>query len=59
MKVTEFMAGVPLQDVLRNWYARLPAIVQNTNALVSNAEACAQAFRQGKAAACFGLRGLS
>uniref|UniRef100_A0A8C8RF37 L-fucose kinase n=1 Tax=Pelusios castaneus TaxID=367368 RepID=A0A8C8RF37_9SAUR len=36
-----------LQDVLRNWYARLPTIVQNTNALVSNAEECAQAFRQG------------
>uniref|UniRef100_A0A8C3HR40 Fucose kinase n=1 Tax=Chrysemys picta bellii TaxID=8478 RepID=A0A8C3HR40_CHRPI len=36
-----------LQDVLRNWYARLPAIVQNADALVSNAEQCAQAFRQG------------
>ncbi|KYO37017.1 L-fucose kinase isoform C [Alligator mississippiensis] len=36
-----------LQDVLRNWYARLPTIVQNTDALVSNAEECAQAFRQG------------
>lgn len=36
-----------LQDVLRNWYARLPAIVQNADALVSNAEECARAFRQG------------
>ncbi|XP_034644214.1 L-fucose kinase isoform X1 [Trachemys scripta elegans] len=36
-----------LQDVLRNWYARLPAIVQNADALVSNAEQCARAFRQG------------
>ncbi|XP_043351119.1 L-fucose kinase isoform X3 [Dermochelys coriacea] len=36
-----------LQDVLRNWYARLPAIMQNADALVSNAEQCAQAFRQG------------
>nr|XP_033798542.1 L-fucose kinase [Geotrypetes seraphini]XP_033798543.1 L-fucose kinase [Geotrypetes seraphini]XP_033798544.1 L-fucose kinase [Geotrypetes seraphini]XP_033798545.1 L-fucose kinase [Geotrypetes seraphini]XP_033798546.1 L-fucose kinase [Geotrypetes seraphini]XP_033798547.1 L-fucose kinase [Geotrypetes seraphini]XP_033798548.1 L-fucose kinase [Geotrypetes seraphini] len=36
-----------LQDVLRNWYARLPAIVQNADALVSNAEECACAFSQG------------
>ncbi|XP_030437400.1 L-fucose kinase isoform X1 [Gopherus evgoodei] len=36
-----------LQDVLRNWYARLPVIVQNADALVSNAEQCARAFRQG------------
>ncbi|XP_051627283.1 L-fucose kinase isoform X2 [Manacus candei] len=36
-----------LQDVVRNWYARLPSIVQNTDALVSNAEECAQALRQG------------
>ncbi|XP_074864421.1 L-fucose kinase [Carettochelys insculpta] len=36
-----------LQDVLRNWYARLPSIVQNATALVSNAEECAQAFRRG------------
>ncbi|NWW92499.1 FUK kinase, partial [Rhynochetos jubatus] len=36
-----------LQDVVRNWYARLPSTVQNTDALVSNAEECAQALRQG------------
>ncbi|KAM4614483.1 L-fucose kinase [Discoglossus pictus] len=36
-----------LQDVLRNWYARLPDIVQNADALVSNAEQCAEAFRKG------------
>ncbi|KAM9301554.1 L-fucose kinase [Gastrophryne carolinensis] len=36
-----------LQDVLRNWYARLPAIMQNVDALVSNAELCATAFRTG------------
>ncbi|XP_030367935.1 L-fucose kinase isoform X3 [Strigops habroptila] len=36
-----------LQDVVRNWYARLPSTVQNADALVSNAEECAQAFRQG------------
>ncbi|XP_078527713.1 L-fucose kinase isoform X2 [Lissotriton helveticus] len=36
-----------LQDVLRNWYSRLPTIVQNADALVSNAEECAQAFSQG------------
>ncbi|XP_015275297.1 PREDICTED: L-fucose kinase [Gekko japonicus] len=39
-----------LQDVLRNWYARLPTIIQNANALVSNAEECAQALRQGNLA---------
>ncbi|XP_062817746.1 L-fucose kinase isoform X1 [Anolis carolinensis] len=36
-----------LQDVLRNWYARLPSIVQNADALVDNAEECAQALKQG------------
>ncbi|KAI6077531.1 L-fucose kinase [Aix galericulata] len=36
-----------LQDVVRNWYARLPSVVQNAHALVSNAEECAQALRQG------------
>ncbi|XP_068883039.1 L-fucose kinase isoform X2 [Aphelocoma coerulescens] len=36
-----------LQDVVRNWYARLPSIVQNADALVTNAEECAQALRQG------------
>ncbi|XP_070616674.1 L-fucose kinase isoform X4 [Erythrolamprus reginae] len=36
-----------LQDVLRNWYARLPTVVETTSALVSNAEECAQALGQG------------
>ncbi|KGL91875.1 L-fucose kinase, partial [Charadrius vociferus] len=36
-----------LQDVVRNWYARLPSAVHNADALVSNAEECAQALRQG------------
>ncbi|KAH0619396.1 hypothetical protein JD844_000008 [Phrynosoma platyrhinos] len=36
-----------LQDVLRNWYARLPTIVQNTDALVDNAEECVRALQQG------------
>ncbi|NWR60101.1 FUK kinase, partial [Bucorvus abyssinicus] len=36
-----------LQDVVRNWYARLPSTVQNADALVSNAEECARALRQG------------
>ncbi|XP_036604711.1 L-fucose kinase [Trichosurus vulpecula] len=36
-----------LQDVLRNWYARLPAVVDNAQALIRNAEECAQAFSQG------------
>ncbi|XP_035399516.1 L-fucose kinase [Cygnus atratus] len=36
-----------LQDVVRNWYARLPSVVQNAHALVSNAEECARALRQG------------
>ncbi|XP_055477454.1 L-fucose kinase isoform X2 [Psammomys obesus] len=36
-----------LQDVLRNWYARLPAVVQNARRLVRQTEKCAEAFRQG------------
>ncbi|XP_076863002.1 L-fucose kinase [Brachyhypopomus gauderio] len=36
-----------LQDVVRNWYSRLPSIVQNAKELVSNAEACAQACTEG------------
>ena len=32
---------------MRNWYARLPSAVRNADALVSNAEECAQALRQG------------
>ncbi|XP_010079671.1 PREDICTED: L-fucose kinase, partial [Pterocles gutturalis] len=39
-----------LQDVVRNWYARLPSTVQNADALVSNAEECAQALTQGNLA---------
>ncbi|KAM6430682.1 L-fucose kinase isoform 2-T2 [Liasis olivaceus] len=39
-----------LQDVLRNWYARLPTIVDNASALVSTAEECAQALKQGNLA---------
>lgn len=37
-----------LQDVLRNWYARLPVVVQNARRLVRQAEKCAEAFRQGE-----------
>ncbi|KAM4833721.1 L-fucose kinase [Thomomys bottae] len=36
-----------LQDVLRSWYARLPAVVQNAHSLVQQAEECAEAFHQG------------
>ncbi|KAG8523673.1 L-fucose kinase [Galemys pyrenaicus] len=36
-----------LQDVLRNWYARLPTVVQNAHSLVRRTEECAEAFRQG------------
>ncbi|XP_019509452.1 PREDICTED: L-fucose kinase isoform X3 [Hipposideros armiger] len=36
-----------LQDVLRSWYARLPAVVQNAYSLVRHAEQCVEAFRQG------------
>ncbi|XP_037372010.1 L-fucose kinase [Talpa occidentalis] len=36
-----------LQDVLRNWYARLPAVVQNAHSLVRHTDECAEAFRQG------------
>uniref|UniRef100_A0A9J7XMT7 L-fucose kinase n=1 Tax=Cyprinus carpio carpio TaxID=630221 RepID=A0A9J7XMT7_CYPCA len=36
-----------LQDVVRSWYARLPSIVQNTEQLVTNAEECAEACREG------------
>lgn len=37
-----------LQDVLRNWYARLPVVVQNARRLVRQTEKCAEAFRQGE-----------
>ncbi|XP_012292868.2 L-fucose kinase isoform X1 [Aotus nancymaae] len=36
-----------LQDVLRSWYARLPAVVENAHSLVQQTEECAEAFRQG------------
>ncbi|MCI4382100.1 hypothetical protein PGIGA_G00259750 [Pangasianodon gigas] len=36
-----------LQDVVRNWYSRLPSIVQNAEQLVSNAEECARACTEG------------
>ncbi|XP_036130162.1 L-fucose kinase [Molossus molossus] len=36
-----------LQDVLRSWYARLPAIVQNAHSLVQHTEECMKAFHQG------------
>ncbi|KAM5297614.1 L-fucose kinase isoform 4-T6 [Glossophaga mutica] len=36
-----------LQDVLRNWYARLPAVVQNARSLVRHTEKCVEAFHQG------------
>eukprot|EP00058_Branchiostoma_floridae_P019145 XP_002604634.1 hypothetical protein BRAFLDRAFT_92868 [Branchiostoma floridae] len=36
-----------LQDVVRNWYARLPEVVANCDDLVTNAEDCAKAFREG------------
>lgn len=38
----------PLQDVLRSWYARLPAVVHNAHSLVQQTEKCAEAFRQGE-----------
>lgn len=37
-----------LQDVLRSWYARLPAVVQNAHSLVRHTEECVKAFRQGE-----------
>jgi hypothetical protein len=37
-----------LQDVLRSWYARLPAVVQNAHALVQQTEECIEAFHQGE-----------
>ncbi|XP_053522615.1 L-fucose kinase isoform X3 [Artibeus jamaicensis] len=36
-----------LQDVLRSWYARLPAVVQNAHSLVRHTEECVEAFHQG------------
>lgn len=34
--------------MLRSWYARLPAVVQNAHSLVRQTEECAKAFRQGE-----------
>ncbi|XP_070574634.1 L-fucose kinase-like [Ptychodera flava] len=36
-----------LQNVIRNWYARMPQIVSNCDGLTSNAENCAKAFEDG------------
>ncbi|XP_074533055.1 L-fucose kinase [Halichoeres trimaculatus] len=36
-----------LQDVVRSWYSRLPAMVQNAQQLVSNSEECARACLDG------------
>ncbi|XP_072169191.1 L-fucose kinase-like [Diadema setosum] len=36
-----------LQDVIRNWYARQPLIVQNCQQLIDNAETCAKAMEAG------------
>uniref|UniRef100_A0A8C7Z3L0 L-fucose kinase n=1 Tax=Oryzias sinensis TaxID=183150 RepID=A0A8C7Z3L0_9TELE len=36
-----------LQDVVRSWYSRLPAMVQNAQQLVSNSEECARACSDG------------
>jgi len=37
-----------LKNVVRNWYARNPEIVDTENRLVSNAWDCAAAFERGK-----------
>ncbi|XP_034540706.1 L-fucose kinase [Notolabrus celidotus] len=36
-----------LQDVVRSWYSRLPAMVQNAQQLVANSEECAAACSDG------------
>ncbi|AWP09024.1 putative L-fucose kinase [Scophthalmus maximus] len=36
-----------LQDVVRNWYSRLPSMVQNVQQLVENSEECARACSEG------------
>lgn len=36
-----------LQDVVRSWYSRLPAMVQNVQQLVANSEECAAACSDG------------
>ena len=35
------------QDVLRNWNARFPAIVNTADQLVENAKNCIKAFEKG------------
>lgn len=37
-----------LQEVVRNWYARNPNIVETENALVILAQECAHGFIDGK-----------
>ena len=41
-----------LQDVLRNWNAKAPYIVENCNQLVENAWKCVVAFNKGKKISC-------
>ncbi|XP_070686170.1 L-fucose kinase [Pempheris klunzingeri] len=36
-----------LQDVVRNWYSRLPSMVQNAEQLVANSEECARSCLDG------------
>ncbi|XP_007567558.1 L-fucose kinase isoform X1 [Poecilia formosa] len=36
-----------LQDVVRSWYSRLPAMVENAQQLVSNSEECAKSCSEG------------
>ncbi|KAI6652050.1 L-fucose kinase [Oopsacas minuta] len=50
-----------LQDVLRNWHARLPAIVLNVNDLALNARASVEALRNGdfvKLGKCLSMSGM-
>ena len=42
-----------LQDVLRNWHAKAPYIVENCKQLVENAWKCVEAFKAGKIQICF------
>ena len=46
-KLQQDVSYVLLQDVLRNWNARLPAIVKTADSLVENAKNCIQAFNSG------------
>lgn len=36
------------QDVVRSWYSRLPALVQNAHELVANSEDCTKAVLEGE-----------